>query len=137
MSKKIKVSGTPLLKSRDGDAGYDIQAHVGGYVLSGERMLFLTQTRVKIPKGVVGYICPRSGLALTHGITILNAPGVIDSNYTGYLGLILYNTGEKTFSWEPGTRLAQIVFNKYEDIPSIKVKHLDTRGDQGFGSSGM
>jgi dUTP pyrophosphatase len=93
---------------------------------------------VAIPPGYAGYVQPRSGLAIDHGITIVNTPGLVDSGYRGELRIILLNTdGEHTFTVEPGMRIAQLVILP---APTVELRVVDAlpnseRGERGFGSS--
>lgn len=124
-------------------AGADLKSAEDVIVPAGDNRLVKTGLKVVMPKGYVGLIHPRSGLALKHGITVLNTPGTIDSDYRGEIGVILYNTSDRDFSVVVGDRIAQIVFQKYEtatfiyggvDVP----KDEDTdRGEGGFGSTGI
>jgi dUTP pyrophosphatase len=89
--------------------------------------------------GYVGLVHPRSGLALKHGITVLNTPGTIDSGYRGEVGVILYNSTDSDFEVQIGDRIAQLVIQKYETGVFNIVESLDetSRGDGGFGSTGV
>jgi dUTP pyrophosphatase len=93
-------------------AGHDLCAHLDAPVVldPGQRRLFATGLRMALPAGCAGLICPRSGLALRHGITVLNAPGIIDADYRGDIGVLLCNLGDAKFTVNPGDRIAQIVF---------------------------
>ena len=94
---------------------------------------------VSIPPGYVGMICPRSGLAHKHGLTVLNAPGIIDAGYTGEIKVNLYNAGDEVFWAETGTRIAQLVIAPIADARLVQVDSLDAteRGDNGHGSTGQ
>ncbi len=105
----------------------------------GKIKLISTGIKIKIPKGYEGQIRPRSGLALKHGITVLNTPGTIDSDYRGIVKVILINLGEKDFFIQRGDRIAQLVIQKIF-FPNFKlVETLDKtkRGEGGFGHSGI
>ena len=120
------------------DAGYDLMANNGGIILQpGETTLIGTGIKIQIPIGYEAQIRPRSGLAIKHGITILNSPGTIDSGYRGEIGIILHNAGKDLFEIEKYDRIAQMVINKIEQ-PTIIVGKVDTtdRGTDGFGSTG-
>jgi dUTP pyrophosphatase len=129
--------------STDEAAGADLKSAEDVVIPSGKSALVKTGVKVVIPDGYVGLIHPRSGLALKHGITVLNTPGTIDSDYRGEIGVILHNTSDRDFSVVVGDRIAQIVFQSYVkavfthggiDVP----KDDDTdRGDRGFGSTGI
>ena len=124
-------------------AGADVKASESVMILAGERKLVKTGLKLVMPKGVVGLIHPRSGLALRHGITVLNAPGTIDSDYRGEIGVILYNSSKEDYVVEQGDRIAQIVFQRYIDIQfeyggvDIPKEEETERGEGGFGSTGV
>jgi len=122
----------------DGDAGADLKANADYFLPAGFRELILTGVSIQLPKNMVALIHPRSGLALKHGITVLNAPGTIDSNYRGEIGVILYNTSNEHFVIKRGDRIAQLVFQEVVTADFIQVDELsDTeRGTAGFGSTG-
>jgi dUTP pyrophosphatase len=105
----------------------------------GERLLVPTGIVLEIPPGWEGQVRPRSGLALKHGIGILNAPGTIDSDYRGEVGVILVNLGEAPFPLKRGDRIAQLVFSRVEPVEWEEVEALgeSTRGGGGFGSTGV
>jgi len=124
--------------AKPGDAGYDLMSNFGGIILQpGETVLVSTGIKMEIPIGYEAQIRPRSGLALKHGITVLNSPGTIDSGYRGEVGVILHNAGEDLFEIEKYDRIAQMVINKIEQ-PIIVVGKVDStdRGAGGFGSTG-
>lgn len=124
--------------ARDGDAGADIHASEGGYVPSGGHVLMKTGIKIAIPYGYVGLVHPRSGLAMKQGVTVLNAPGTIDSGYRGEVGVLLYNTSTVDVYVAPGDRIAQLVVQKVETVEFNKVDALteSDRGEGGFGSTG-
>jgi dUTP pyrophosphatase len=103
-----------------------------------QRLKVPTGISITPPKGHYGRIAPRSGLAVNYGIDVL--AGVIDEDYTGEIGVILYNTGDKPLVIENGMKIAQIIFEQYSHIPRLQVvENLEstTRGDRGFGSTGL
>jgi len=102
-------------------------------------MLIPTGLFLEISMGYEGQIRPRSGLALKHGITVLNSPGTIDSDYRGEIGLILINHGEAPFVVKKGERLAQMVFKAYEkaELEEVLILNESSRGTRGFGSTGV
>jgi len=105
----------------------------------GKRKLISTGIKIMIPEGYEGQIRPRSGLSLKHGITVLNTPGTIDSDYRGIVKVILINLGEEDFKIQRGDRIAQLVIQKIF-FPNFKiVENLDKtkRGEGGFGHSGI
>lgn len=121
-----------------GDAGLDLSACERVELGPGERAVVGTGLAVAIPEGHAGYVQPRSGLAAKHGITILNAPGLIDAGYRGEVRVVLHNTDLKApFVVEPGMRIAQLVVLPLADVEPVEVGDLPAseRGVRGFGSS--
>jgi dUTP pyrophosphatase len=122
-----------------GDAGLDLSACERVELAPGERAVIGTGLAVAIPEGHAGFVQPRSGLADRHGITIVNAPGLIDSGYRGELKVILLNTDSRhPFVVEPGMRVAQLVVL---EVPEVELEEVDQlpvteRGARGHGSSG-
>lgn len=104
----------------------------------GQRWLIPTGLAVEIPIGFEGQVRPRSGLALKHGISIVNAPGTIDADYRGEIGVILINLGQKIFTVNPGDRIAQLVFSPVHRAVLVEKKDLKKtkRGTGGFGHTG-
>ncbi len=126
--------------AKPGDAGADLVA-AESVVLEagGGRALISTGVAIAIPEGFAGFVQPRSGLALKHGITCLNTPGLIDSGYRGELKVLLVNTDpNETFEVNKGERIAQLVIQKVEECNFQEVEELpdSERGETGFGSSG-
>lgn len=104
-----------------------------------ERGLFTTGIHITLPRGHVGLVCPRSGLALNQGITVLNAPGIIDNDYTGEIGVILINLSDEDVTISNGDRIAQLVISTckepiFYDVDSLKESE---RGDGSFGHTGI
>lgn len=128
-----------------GSAGLDLRAALpdetgGETVLApGERRLVPTGLVLEIPPGWEGQVRPRSGLALRHGIGVVNAPGTIDSDYRGEVGVILINLGDAPFTVQRGDRIAQLVITRVEGIEWEESDALDGsgRGAGGFGSTGV
>jgi dUTP pyrophosphatase len=122
-------------------AGLDIRANLEEVVVLKplERVLIKTGLFFEIPEGFEAQVRPRSGLALKKGVTVLNAPGTIDADYRGEVGVILINLSNEDFTIEDGERIAQVVFAKVEQAEWQQVKVLtDTeRGEGGFGSTGV
>jgi len=123
-------------------AGMDVRAHLesGPIVIEpGERALIKTGLKLEIPSGYECQVRPRSGLAYKHGITVLNSPGTIDADYRGDVGVILINHGTSNFVVEPGERIGQLVFAKYEraEWETTEVLEKTERGEGGFGSTGV
>ena len=124
----------------DGDAGLDLAACERAELEPGERAVVGTGIAVAIPDGYAGLVLPRSGLAARHGLTIVNAPGLIDSGYRGELKVILLNTdAREPFVVEPGMRIAQLVLVEAASVHLVVVEELPAseRGAAGFGSSGV
>jgi dUTP diphosphatase len=117
-------------------AGLDLVAVI---IAPGGRAAIPTGLTMALPPGVEGQIRPRSGLALRHGITVLNSPGTVDSDYRGEVQVILANFGQASFSVERGARIAQLVLAATLQAAICEVANLDetTRGVGGFGSTGM
>lgn len=103
-----------------------------------ERRLFPTGLFMELPAGYEAQVRPRSGLAMKHGITVLNTPGTIDADYRGEVGVILVNLSNEAFTIEPGERIAQMVIAKHEQPEVVEVTELSetARGAGGFGHSG-
>jgi len=122
-------------------AGMDLLAAVGeDMVLApGERRLVPTGIAIALPPGTEAQVRPRSGLALRHGITVLNAPGTIDADYRGEVGVVLINLGEEPFTVSRGSRIAQLVVAPYVQAAWRPVEALEDsgRGAGGFGSTGV
>ena len=121
-----------------GDAGLDLAACERVELGPGERAVVRTGLAVAIPDGYAGFVQPRSGLAARHGITIVNAPGLIDSGYRGEVQVVLLNTdGAETFAVEPGMRIAQLVVLAVPELELLETDELPAseRGVRGFGSS--
>jgi dUTP pyrophosphatase len=108
-------------------------------IKSGEFEKVPTGIRISMPMGLEAQVRPRSGLAAKYGVTVLNAPGTIDSDYRGEICVILINHGKKDFVIEPGMRIAQMVFSKVIQVDFKQVEQLDetSRGEGGFGSTGV
>lgn len=126
--------------AKHGDAGVDLVARVGTVVKAGGgRALVPTGIRVAIPEGFAGFVQPRSGLALRHGITLANSPGLIDSGYRDELAVIVINTDpSEDFEILRGDRIAQLVVQKVETVAFVAVADLSgsERGLGGFGHTG-
>lgn len=124
-----------------GSAGMDLLANITEEVIltKGQRKLIPTGLSIAIPQGYEAQIRPRSGLAIKHGITVLNTPGTIDSDYRGELMVILANFSDTDFKIERGMRIAQIIFTPVIQGKFIKVDSLENteRGSGGFGSTGV
>ncbi|AGB40689.1 deoxyuridine 5'-triphosphate nucleotidohydrolase Dut [Halobacteroides halobius DSM 5150] len=120
------------------DAGMDLCSIEAGTIKPGEYKLFKTGLAIGLPDGYMGKVCPRSGLALDHGVTVLNAEGTIDPAYRGEIGIVLINQGAKPYQIETGDRIAQLIIEEYKKVTWKIVQQLDTttRGSGGFGHTG-
>ena len=134
---KINYQGTPPNHAHPTDAGGDLTAAQTTTIPVGKWALIQTNTKIAIPAGHHGKICPRSGLAAKHGVTVLNAPGIVDADYRGNIGVVLINHGAKPFRVQPGDRIAQLIIEQHI-TPEYVPGDLDTtgRGEGGFGSTG-
>jgi dUTP pyrophosphatase len=122
------------------DAAFDLCAATSAIVAPSERAVVPTGIALGLPADVCALTLPRSGLAARHGITIVNAPGLIDPGYRGEVCIILLNTdSEQAFAVSPGDRIAQLLFVTLTGVSLIATQHLDVtaRGERGFGSSGI
>ena len=126
-------------RARSGDAGVDLTASVAVEIAPGERALVPTGIAVTIPEGFAGFVLPRSGLAVNHGVTVINAPGLIDSGYRGEVKVGIVNHGDTAFEISVGDRIAQLVVMAVASPEYVEVEELDTtsRGSGGFGSTGV
>lgn len=139
MEIKIKLlseAGKVPTKGTNFSAGYDLYAAENGEIDPLKRCLIKTNISIAIPKGYYGRIAPRSGLAYKNGIDVM--AGVIDSDYRGDVGVILYNTGIEVFSFSRGDRIAQLVIEKCHKADWLQVDDLSdtSRGDGGYGHTG-
>ena len=142
MSLRVRrVDPRAVLPTRayDGDAGLDLYALDDGLLAPGERASVRTGISVEIPEGQAGLVLPRSGLARRHGISVVNAPGLIDAGYRGEVEVLLLNTDRSSsFSIAAGDRIAQLVIVGVQTPQVVEVQELalSERGSGGFGSSG-
>lgn len=122
-----------------GSAGMDLCANEDQVLHPGQRRLISTGIFIQLPEGYEAQVRPRSGLAIKHGITVLNSPGTIDSDYTGEIKVILINHSDEDFRIEKGDRIAQMVIAEYVRVKFTNVEHLaeTERGEGGFGHSGI
>ena len=141
MKVKVKKLGSdakvPKLE-HEGDAGFDLYSNENLVLKPMERALVGTGISIAFPKGFEAQVRPKSGLAIKHGITLLNTPGTIDAGYRGEVKVIVANLGNEDYSIEKGKKICQVVFNKIEEPEVEEVEELDetTRGEGGFGSTG-
>ncbi len=135
---QLDPDATPPRYQTDGAAGLDLCAAEDAELGPMQRKLIRTGVRMAIPPGYEGQVRPRSGLALKHGLTMVNTPGTIDSDYRGEIGLIMINLGDEPFRIRSGERLAQLVICKIERAELFESETLDAtaRGEGGFGSTG-
>lgn len=125
-------------RATSGAAGYDLCAAEHVIIPAGGYRMVPTGLRISMPHGLEAQVRPRSGLAAKHGVTVLNAPGTIDSDYRGEICVILINHGREEFAIEPGMRIAQLVFARITQVDFEVTDSLDEshRGSGGFGSTG-
>ena len=137
--KKITNDAKIPKIEHEGDAGFDIYSNEETTILPMERKLIGTGISISVPKGFEAQVRPKSGLAINHGLTLLNTPGTIDAGYRGEVKVILMNLRKKEYKIEKGKKIAQVVFNKIEEPELIEVDELDEskRGENGFGSTGL
>ena len=137
---KKEIDGVPTPSyAHEGDAGLDLYAAEETTLQPGERKLVNTGIRIALEKGFEAQVRPKSGLAVNHGITVLNTPGTVDYQYRGLIKVILFNASQEAYTIEKGKKIAQMVINKIETADVEVVEELDdtVRGDGGFGSTGL
>ena len=137
--RRVREEAVVPERAYAGDAGLDLAACERVELGPGERALVPTGLAVAIPDGYAGFVLPRSGLAARHGISIVNAPGLVDAGYRGEVQVALLNTdAREPFVVEPGMRIAQLVVQRVEDARPVVTDELPVseRGAGGFGSSG-
>jgi dUTP pyrophosphatase len=138
---RVGARGEPIplpAYATPGSAGLDLRADVDVALQPGERKLVPTGLSIALPPGYEGQVRPRSGLALKQGLTCLNSPGTIDSDYRGEVGVILVNHGQEAVKLVRGDRIAQLVVARVEQAEVVVVEALSTtaRGEGGFGHTG-
>lgn len=138
IKKEVEDIPTPSY-AHEGDAGMDLYAAEETVLQPGERKLVYTGIRIALEAGFEAQVRPKSGLAINHGIGVLNSPGTIDSQYRGQVKVILCNFSNEAYKIEKGKKIAQMVIKKVETAEVELVEDLDetTRGDGGFGSTGL
>lgn len=137
----INNSFNPLPEyALDGDSGMDLLSDEDNIIVieSGKRALIKTGLFVQLPEGYELQVRPKSGMAVNYGIIVLNTPGTIDSNYRGEIGVILYNTSDRSYAIVPGDKIAQIVL---QEVPKVEWEEVDeltktNRGEGGYGHTG-
>ena len=126
--------------STSSSAGLDLRANIKKpiFLNSFQRILIPTGLKISLPETFEGQIRPRSGLALKHGVTVLNSPGTIDADYKGEVGVILINLSDKKYEIKPGDRIAQMIISNFSNVNWKLVEDIGSskRGNSGFGSSG-
>ena len=134
---KLNENAITPTKANESDAGFDLYASHGAILEKHTHKLIKTGISMAIPKGYVGLIWPRSGMAYKHGIDVF--AGVIDSGYRGDIGVILYNSQYNDYKVEKGDRIAQLVLQKVENFELVEVSDLNKtdREEGGFGSTGQ
>jgi dUTP pyrophosphatase len=140
--KFIRLSEKATLPTRahDNDSGLDLYSAEAARIVTGARVSVGTGLAVAIPEGLAGLVLPRSGLALKHGVTLVNSPGLIDPGYRGEVRVVLLNTDQTLdFQVKPGDRIAQLLLVPVASASPLQAESLDetTRGGAGFGSSGF
>ncbi len=137
--KKLDPGITPPSYAHPGDAGLDIRSAEDALLQPGDRMTVSTGFAMALPEGYAAFLQPRSGLASKSGISIVNAPGLIDCHYRGEVKVILINLGREPFQVRRGDRIAQMVVQAVEPVRVKVVEELDptARGEGGFGSTGL
>ena len=136
--KRLDPDLPPPHPARSHDAGLDLHAARPVSISPGARVLVETGIAVAIPPGWAGFVLPRSGLALHQGLTVLNAPGLIDSGYRGEIKVLLINHGDQVVAIGRGDRIAQLVIQPVANVEVVDVQTLPAseRGAGGFGSTG-
>lgn len=139
--KKLNNNSFDLPKYQtEGSVGMDLSAFIENDILikPNERELIPTGIALSLPQNIEGQVRPRSGLSLKYGITVLNSPGTIDSDYRGEIKVILINHGNENFLIKNNDRIAQLVFNEVVKVSFEEVNNLDqtSRDQKGFGSTG-
>ena len=136
--KLLRPDARPPERTRPGDAGYDLRCVEPFALAPGERRPVPTGVAIALPTGVAGLVVPRSGLAIEHGISVVNGPGLVDPNYRGELRVILVNLGAERFEAAAGDRIAQLLLVPFvtPDLQLVDELPASERGANGFGSSG-
>ena len=136
--KKVHADAVLPAYAHPGDAGMDVCACESATLQPGARKLIKTGLVMELPKGTEAQMRPRSGLALKHGLTLLNTPGTIDEGYRGEVGVILINLGQEPFEVTPGMRIAQMVIAPVLRVDVAEADEVSgtARGAGGFGSTG-
>ena len=138
--QRIYMTGLAPRKGHDDDAAFDLRAEFDSLVQAHGTTVVPCGLRIDIPERYVGLVCSRSGLALNHGVFVLNAPGIIDPGYQGDVMAILMNVSDRDFRISAGDRIAQLLILETPDIVLVQNEnafdHTSSRGEGGFGSTG-
>jgi dUTP pyrophosphatase len=136
--QRLDPEALPPRSSRDGDAGYDLATRIEFVLAPGERTALPTGVALEIPPGHAGLVLPRSGHARRFGLSLVNAPGLIDSGYRGEVEVLLINHGSEPVVFHKGDRIAQLVIVAVPTVEFCEVDELgqSERGTGGFGSTG-
>ena len=139
--KVVKIHKDAIVPyfAHPGDAGLDIYSVEEKVLNPGERALIKTGIKIELPRNTEAQMRPRSGLALKHGISLVNSPGTIDEGYRGEIGVIVINHGNEVFKVEKGMKICQMVIKPIWTVNVQEVQELDDteRGTGGFGSTGV
>jgi len=139
MIKVKRLSVDSFLPTRGSEyaAGLDLYSPIDAFINPGERLLIKLDISIEIPQCTYAHICPRSGLSLKHGIHV--GAGIIDSDYRGNVGVLLFNLSNEQFNIKKGDRIAQMIVKKYEHVSVQESDELNdsVRGTGGFGSTGI
>jgi dUTP pyrophosphatase len=137
--KRLTPTANLPVRATENASCFDVCADLNGVIPPGERMLLKTGLAVAVPPGFEVQVRSRSGLALKQGVAVLNAPGTIDADYRGEVGVILMNHGREPFAFKRGDRVAQIGVYRVEMCTAIEVEVLEStvRGAGGFGHTGV
>lgn len=137
--KKLHPEAKLPKQEHEGDAGFDLYTLEDVVLKPLERKLVGTGIAIALEKGYEAQVRPKSGLAIEHGITMLNTPGTIDAGYRGEIKAIVINLGEKEYRIEKGRKICQLVFNRVEHPVIVESQELEgtARGQGGFGSTGL
>lgn len=139
--KKLSQKAIIPILGTANSAGYDLFACINNDVCINQNEIILIPTgiAIEIPENYFGMVCSRSGLAIKHGIHIMNSPGIIDSDYRGEIKCILHNSSNNAFTVQNGARIAQLILIKYDNIKFVETETLSdtSRGYNGFGSTGI
>jgi dUTP pyrophosphatase len=137
--KRLTPTATLPVRATENASCFDVCADLDGVIPPGERMLVKTGLAVAVPPGFEVQVRSRSGLALKQGVAVLNAPGTVDADYRGEVGVILMNHGREPFAFKRGDRVAQIGVYRVEMCVAVEVEVLEStaRGAGGFGHTGI